>query len=89
MKHGVNGRRLFLFTGLIAVAAAYFCFKNTDDEKNYISRAAVARMTSLLDHTQEECEACAEALPEDVRDFDWYAPYVKIAARGRLFFIGK
>ena len=59
MKHGVNGRRLFLFTGLIAVAAAYFYLKNTEDEKNYISRAAVARMTSLLDHTQEECEACA------------------------------
>lgn len=85
MKHGVNGRRLFLFTGLIAVAAAYFYLKNTEDEKNYISRAAVARMTSLLDHTQEECEACAEALPEDVRDFDWYAPYVKIALEEGFF----
>lgn len=86
MRHGVRWRQLFFVGALVFIAAmVYMYFDGKDSPKSYVSRAAVSRMTALLEYTQSACEQSQEALPEDIKAEDWYAPYVKIALQEGYF----
>ena len=85
-KKSFPGWLLMLCIAILAAACIYRIFIQHDANESYVSRANVSKQLALLGHSREDCLKTEEALPEDVREEQWYAPYVKtVLADGLLF----
>lgn len=86
IKKNFPGRLLALCIAILAAACIYRIFIQHDAKESYVSRASAAKQLALLEHSREDCLKSEETLPEDVREEEWYAPYVKtVLADGLLF----